>query len=71
MAPHSSTLAWNTPWKEEPGGLQYMGSLRVGHNLSDLAAAVVSERSQFERATYCIIINDIVVVTVVQLISCV
>ena len=48
-----------------------MGSLRVGHNLSDLAAAVVSERSQFERATYCIIINDIVVVTVVQLISCV
>ena len=29
MAPHSSTLAWKTPWMEEPGGLQSMGSLRV------------------------------------------
>ena len=26
MAPHSSTLAWKTPWVEEPGGLQSMGS---------------------------------------------
>ena len=32
MAPHSSTLAWKIPWTEEPGGLQPMGSLRVGHN---------------------------------------
>ena len=32
MAPHSSTLAWKTPWMEEPGGLQSMGSLRVGHD---------------------------------------
>ena len=32
MAPHSSTLAWKTPWMEEPGGLQCMGSLRVGHD---------------------------------------
>ena len=31
MAPHSSTLAWKIPWMEEPGGLQSMGSLRVGH----------------------------------------
>ena len=31
MAPHSSTLAWTIPWTEEPGGLQSMGSLRVGH----------------------------------------
>ena len=28
MAPHSSTLAWKIPWREEPGGLQSMGSLR-------------------------------------------
>ena len=28
----SSTLAWKTPWMEEPGGLQSMGSLRVGHD---------------------------------------
>ena len=32
MAPHSITLAWKIPWMEEPGGLQSMGSLRVGHN---------------------------------------
>ena len=30
MAPHSSALAWKTPWMEEPGRLQSMGSLRVG-----------------------------------------
>ena len=32
MAPHSSTLAWKVPWREEPGGLQSMGSLGVGHD---------------------------------------
>ena len=32
MAPHSSTPAWKIPWMEEPGGLQSMGSLRVGHD---------------------------------------
>ena len=32
MAPHSSILAWKIPWTEEPGGLQSMGSLRVGHD---------------------------------------
>ena len=32
MATHSSTLAWKIPWTEEPGRLQFMGSLRVGHN---------------------------------------
>ena len=32
MAPHSSTLAWKIPWMEEPGGLQSMGSLRVGYD---------------------------------------
>ena len=32
MAPHSSTLAWKTPWTEEPGGLQFMGSHRVRHD---------------------------------------
>ena len=34
-----STLAWKIPWMEEPGGLQSMGSLRVGHDSSDLTAA--------------------------------
>ena len=32
MAPHSSTPAWKIPWTEEPGGLQSMGSLGVGHD---------------------------------------
>ena len=32
MAPHSSTLAWKVPWTEEPGRLQSMGLLRVGHD---------------------------------------
>ena len=32
MAPHSSTLAWKIPWMEEPGRLQSMGSLKVGHD---------------------------------------
>ena len=32
MALYSGTLAWKIPWTEEPGGLQSMGSLRVGHD---------------------------------------
>ena len=32
MAPHSSTPAWKIPWMEEPGRLQSMGSLRIGHD---------------------------------------
>ena len=39
MATHSSTLAWKIPWTEEPDRLQSMGSLGVGHDWSDLAAA--------------------------------
>ena len=34
MAPHSSSLAWKTPWTVEPGGLQSMGSRRVGHDFT-------------------------------------
>ena len=44
MATHSSVLAWRIPGTAEPGGLPSMGSHRVGHNWSDLAAA----------AAYCI-----------------
>ena len=39
MATHSSVLAWRIPGTGEPGGLPYMGSHRVGHDRSDLAAA--------------------------------
>ena len=39
MAAHSSVLAWRIPGMGEPGGLPFMGSHRVGHDCSDLAAA--------------------------------
>ena len=39
MATHSSVLAWRIPGMREPGGLLSMGSHRVGHDWSDLAAA--------------------------------
>ena len=41
MATHSSVLAWRLPRTGEPGGLPSMGSHRVGHDRSDLAAAAV------------------------------
>ena len=34
MATYSSIVAWRIPWSEEPGGLESMGSQRVGHNLA-------------------------------------
>ena len=40
MATHSSVFAWRIPGTEEPGRLPSMGSYRVGHDSSDLAAAV-------------------------------
>ena len=46
MATHSSTLAWKIPWMEGPGGLQSMGSWRVGHDWSDLAAAAAAHASK-------------------------
>ena len=39
MATHSSVLAWRIPGTGEPGGLPSLGSHRVGHDCSDLAAA--------------------------------
>ena len=43
MATHSSVLAWRIPGTGEPGGLPSMGSLRVGHDWSDVAAAEESK----------------------------
>ena len=42
MAPHSSTLAWKISWTEEPGRLQSMRSLRVGHDSSSSSSSIVS-----------------------------
>jgi len=44
MATHSSILAWKIPWMEEPGRLQSMGSLRVGHNwVTSLSLSCIGE----------------------------
>ena len=44
MAPHSNTLAWKIPWMEEPGRLQSMGSLRVGHDwATSLSVSCIGE----------------------------
>ena len=46
MATHSSVLAWRIPGTGEPGGLPSLGSHRVGHNWSDLAAAAGDHNGQ-------------------------
>ena len=43
MATHSSILAWEIPWTEEPGGLQSMGSQRVRHDLATERTRIRSE----------------------------
>ena len=48
MATHSSILAWRIPGTEEPSGLPSMGSHRVGHDLSDLAAAAAVGEDSWE-----------------------
>ena len=45
MATHSSVLAWRIPGTGEPGGLLFMGSHRVGHDWSDLAAAAAAAQT--------------------------
>ena len=52
MAPHSSTLAWRILWTEEPGGLQSMGLLRVGHLLSDFTFTFHFPALEKEIVTY-------------------
>ena len=42
MAAHSSLLAWEIPWTEEPGGLQSMGSQRMEHDLATKSAYTVN-----------------------------
>ena len=52
MAPHSSTLAWKTPWTEEPGRLQSTGSLRVKTRLSDITFTFHFHALEKEMATH-------------------
>ena len=55
MATHSSVLAWRIPGTGEPGGLLSMGSHRVGHDRSDLAAAVAATCSS---SVICSVVSD-------------
>ena len=52
MATHSSTLTWKILWTEEPGGLQSMGSLRVGTRLRDFTFTFHSHALEKEMATH-------------------
>ena len=52
MAPHSSTLAWKTPWTKEPGRLQSTGSLRVKTRLSDITFTFHFHALEKEMATH-------------------
>ena len=52
MATHSSLLAWRIPWTEEPGGLQSIGSQRVGHDWRDLACTQQSMGLNCDSTTY-------------------
>ena len=56
MAAHSSILAGRITWTEDPGGLQSMGTQRVGYDRSDLAAAaVLTKKKNAHRGCICFI----------------
>ena len=60
MATHSSILAWRISWVEEPGGLQSMGSQRVGHDWATSLHFVYSEALiilQLERSIFIFNLN--------------
>ena len=57
MATHSSVLAWRIPGTEEPGGLPSMGSCRVRHDWSDLAAAAAPTYEGTERSHVSSLLN--------------
>ena len=44
MSAHSGILAWRIPWTEEPGGLQSLGSQRVGHNQAINANIFIAQK---------------------------
>ena len=52
MAPHSSTLAWKIRWMEEPGRLQSMRSLRVGHDWATSLSLFTFHALEKEMATH-------------------
>ena len=57
MATHSSVLAWRIPGMGEPGGLPSLGSHRVGHDGSDLAAAAAAASTLSLSISYSVILH--------------
>ena len=54
METHSSILAWEIPWTEEPVGLQFMGSQRVGFNwVTEQQEGTLHEEKQASRMIQC------------------
>ena len=51
MATYSSVLAWEIPWTEQPGGLQSMGSQRVGHNIVTKHIRSSRDKQKYHRTT--------------------
>ena len=69
VATHSSVLAWRIPGMGEPGGLSSMGSHRVGHDWSDLAAAAAAWKKFMNQYHY--IEMGILVILILRSIICV
>ena len=57
MAAHSSVLAWRIPGTGEPGGLPSLGSHRVGHDGSDLAAAAAEVAAMLFSHLFVVLAN--------------
>ena len=57
MATHSSTLAWKVPWTEEPGRLQSMGSLGVGHDRATSLSLFNFHSLEKEMATHSSVLS--------------
>ena len=71
VATHSITLAWKIPWAEEPGRLQSMGSHRVGHDWSDLAAAAAKAAAATVHSVLLLLFFFFFSVSCLHVISCV
>ena len=56
MAAHSGVLAWRIPGMGEPGGLPSMGSHRVGHDCSDLAAAAACQVKKAKNLSFPVLL---------------
>ena len=58
IATHSSVLAWRIPWTEQPGGLQSMGSQRVGYNwITNTHTYTYTHKSQVTLAIHILTLN--------------